>query len=301
MKPDHLGDLLMVTAVLPLLAQRYPNAAIDLLCGPWGGAVLGNNPALRRLLPLTHLFYDRRPVSRLRKLLDFCRSLGRTVGLLKAERYDLCLNFRDAGGDLILLARLGGCRHIVGHATGGGGALLDTVVPWTEGRHEVEHFLEVVRPLGIEADLADLRYRIFPQPADHGRVNGLIEQYGLGRFAVIQPGSGDRRKLRPAAFWAGLIGTIDPSWQIVLSGSKDEEPLCREIAGHTDRPLVCLAGELTVAQLYLLLQKAAVLHALDSLAAHLGAAAGVATIVYWSETNDPGQWRPLGKTVEVRN
>ncbi|HZV82403.1 MAG TPA: hypothetical protein VFF53_09580, partial [Geobacteraceae bacterium] len=100
MKPDHLGDLLMLTAVLPLLASRYPQAGIDVLCGAWGGAILANNPAVRRLLPLEHIYYDRRQVSPFRKLLDFCKSLGHTVKQLRAERYDLCLNFRDAGGDL---------------------------------------------------------------------------------------------------------------------------------------------------------------------------------------------------------
>lgn len=300
MKPDHLGDLLMATAVLPLLAARYPQADIDMLCGAWGGAILANNPALRRLIPLDHIYYDRRQVSSLRKLLDFCKSLGHTVKQLRAERYDLCLNLRDAGGDLILLARLGGCRHVIGHATGGGGALLDTVVPWNQGRHEVEHYLEVLQPLGIEASKADLRYRIFPQSGDQTRVNQLVEQHRLGRFVVLHPGSGDSRKLRPASFWAEVINDIDDSCRIVITGTKDEEHLCTEICALTSRKILCLAGEMTVAQLYLFLQRASALYALDSLAAHLGAAAGVSAIVFWSETNDPEQWRPLGDTVQLK-
>jgi ADP-heptose:LPS heptosyltransferase len=300
MKPDHLGDLVMVTAVLPLLADRYPGVAIDVLCGPWGGAVLENNPAIRWLLPLEHILYDRRPVSAVRKLLDFFRSLGHTVKQLRAERYDLCLNLRDAGGDLIFLARLGGCRHVIGHSSGGLGPVLDTAVPWTEGVHEVEHYLEVLRPLGIEASPAGLRYRLHPQPADREKVSLLLERHRIGRFVVIHPGSGDLRKLRPASFWAGVVDSVDDC-RVVMTGSKDEERLCADICGHTDRELLCLAGELTVVQLYLLLQKAEALYALDSLAAHLGGAAGVPTTVYWSETNDPEQWRPLGETVTVKD
>lgn len=299
-KPDHLGDLLLLTSVLPLLSNRYPQASIDLLCGAWGGAVLGNNPALRRIIPLEHILYDRRQISSLRKLLDFCKSLGHTVMSLRAERYDLCLNLRDAGGELILLARLGGCRHIVGHLTGGFGALLDSPVPWAEGLHEVAHYLEVLRPLGIEAKISDLRYQLFPQAADYDRVNLLLRQHQLNKFVIIHPGSGDVRKLRPASFWAKLTEELDPACQVVFTGTKDEEYLCTDICRCTERKLLCLAGQMTVVQLYLFIQKASALYALDSLAAHLGGAAAVPTVVYWSETNDPGQWRPLGNNVELR-
>jgi ADP-heptose:LPS heptosyltransferase len=299
MKPDHLGDLLMVTAVLPLLAERFPGAAIDLLCGPWGKAVVANNRWLRHIIPLHHWAYDRRAVSLARKLLDFLWSVGHTITVLRRERYDLCLNLRDAGGDLILLARLAGCRHIIGHATGGFGPLLDRVVPWEEGRHEVEHYLEVLRPLGIQADLAFLRYELYPLPADETVVAHLLAGIGAP-FAVIHPGSGDPRKLRSVTYWVAVIAAIDPSVRVLVTGTSDEQPLFSAIASKSERQLVSLMGQLSVPQLYLLFCRATAVYALDSLAAHLGAAAGVPTTVFWSATNDPQQWRPLGAAVELR-
>lgn len=299
MKPDHLGDLLMLTSVLPLLALRYPQAAIDLLCGSWGWAVLGNNPALRRVIPLEHICYDRRSISPFRKLLDFCRSLGHTVSCLRAERYDLCLNFRDAGGDLILLARSCGCRHIVGHGTGGFGALLDTSVSWTEGLHEIEHYIEVLRPLGVKAELSGLHYEIFPQPADEVMLTQLLAESVREPFVVIHPGCGDLRKLRPAEAWARLIDGLDQSLNVIVTGTKDEQQLFSGIAAAASRKLLSLMGALTVPQLFLLLKRAERVYALDSLAAHLGAAAGTPITVFWSVTNDPAQWRPLGVEVTL--
>lgn len=300
MKPDHLGDLLMLTSVLPLLTERYPQASVDLLCGPWGTAVLSDNPSIRKIVKFGHLLYDRRTVSPFRKLLDFCKSVGHTVKQMRGERYDLCLNFRDAGGDLILLARVGGCRHIIGHGTGGLRSLLDTEVKWSEGVHEVQHYLEVLKPLGIDASLDGLHYMLFPQQSDHERVNCLLRQHRLESFVVIHPGSGDVRKLRPVSFWADLVEGVDASFQVVFTGTKDEEHICADICRHTGRKILSLAGQMTVVQLCLFMQKSAGIHALDSLAAHLGAAAGVNTVVYWSQTNDPGQWRPLGGKVELR-
>lgn len=299
MKPDHLGDLLMTTAVIPLIAARYPGAAIDLLCGPWGKGVVTGNRFLRSIICLNHPFYNRSPAPLVRKLLDFWQSLMHTIKILRQERYDLCLNLRDAGGDLILLARIGGCRHVIGHGTGGFRALLDTVVSWEEGRHEVEHYLEVLRPLGIVAALPDLRYELKPQAADETRLARLLAEAVREPYVVIHPGSGDRRKLRPAADWAQLIDGLDPALQVVITGTGDEQPLFADIAARTSRKLLSLMGELTVPQLYLLFHGAVRVYALDSLAAHLGAAAGVATTVYWSATNDPGQWRPLGPGVTL--
>jgi len=300
MKPDHLGDLLMVTAILPLLEKQFPHATIDLLCGPWGEPIVVNNRRLRRTIPLAHIAYNRGRLSFVRKLLDFLRGVGHMIKILRQEQYELCLNLRDAGGDLVFLARLGGCRHIIGHATGGCGPLLDTVVPWAEGCHEVEHYLEVLRPLGIEASLSELHYELFPSLADEACVSRILETHRLEPFVVIHPGCGDRRKLRTTVFWVDLIAGMDPACRVVVTGTVEEMPLFEKIAATADRKILSLMGELSVAQLFLLMRKSIGVYALDSLAAHLGAAAAVPTTVFWSVTNDPGQWRPLGQKVELR-
>ena len=299
MKPDHLGDLLLATAVFPLIAARYPDASIDLLCGSWGKSVVADNRNLRTILSFDHLLYNRNPQTLFRKLLDFWQSLMHTIKILRQERYDLCLNLRDAGGDLVLLARVGNCRHVVGHATGGFGALLDTVAPWVEGKHEAEHYLELLAPLGIRAELADLQYSLVPSSEDELTVDRLLEHAGLSRFAVIHPGSGDRRKLRSADFWKAVIQDVPGNCSIVVTGTGAELSLFQPIAEGAGRELICLMGQLSVAQLLALFRRAETIYCLDSLAAHLGGAAGVKTVVFWSETNDPVQWRPLGNHVEL--
>lgn len=300
MKPDHLGDMLMLTAVLPLLKERFPQAAVDILCGSWSLPVLENNPLVRDRIVLDHLFYNRRKVSFAGKVGDFLRTLRQALKQIRGERYDLCLNFRDAGGDLILLARLGGCRHIIGHATGGFGPLLDTVVPWDEGRHEVEHYLEVMRPLGIiGASVSDLRYELYPTTADEERVATVAAAHGLSSFVAIHPGSGDPRKLRSPEAWARLVETLDEETQVVFTGTGEECRIFDEVTPLVRRSLVCLMGELSIPQLFLLFRQARQVYTLDSLAGHLGGMSGTHTVVFWSPTNDPDQWRPLGEKVEL--
>jgi len=289
----------MLTSIFPLLKVRFPEAVLDVLCGSWSLPVLENNPLVHNRIVLNHPAYNRGKISFARKLLDFFRGVGQTLKIMRRERYDLCLNLRDAGGDLILLARLGGCRHIIGHATGGCGPLLDAVVPWTEGCHEVEHYLELLRPLGVEASLAELHYEVFPSLADEAHVARIIKEYRLGPFVVLHPGCGDKRKLRSSNFWAEVIAGIDPALGVVVTGTDEEMPLFECIAGSSNRKIHALFGVLSIVQLFVLMRSSSAVYALDSLAAHLGAAAGVPTRVFWSDTNDPDQWRPLGVRVEI--
>jgi ADP-heptose:LPS heptosyltransferase len=153
--------------------------------------------------------------------------------------------------------------------------------------------------LGIAAALSSLQYELYPTSADEVLMARVLVEKIKMPFVVIHPGSGDPRKLRPAAAWVRLIDSLDQSLQVMITGTKEERQLFTEIAAGTSRNLSSLMGELTVSQLYLLLQQAERVFALDSLAAHLGAAAGKPTTVFWSTTNDPQQWRPLGQQVTL--
>lgn len=299
MKPDHLGDMLMLTAVLPLLKERFPQAAVDILCGSWSLAVLENNPLVRNRIVLDHPAYNRGKVSLLRKSLVFLRTLVHAAGTLRRERYDLCLNFRDAGGDLILLARLCGCRHIIGHVTGGFGPLLDTVARWEEGKHEIEHYLEVLAPLSIRASIGDIGCLLYPSPSDEERLSAIIGKYRLEPFVVLHPGSGDPRKLLPALAWARLVEAQDEGVRVVFTGTGDERRIFDEVTRLVQRSLVGLMGELSIPQLYALFRRARRVYTLDSMAGHLGGMSGTHTVIFWSPTNDPNQWRPLGGNVEL--
>ena len=299
LKPDHLGDMLMLTAVLPLLHERFPSAAVDIACSLSSAEILRDNPHVRRLLPLQHILYNRKNSPLLSRLADFIGSLFRLLVAMRRERYDLALNLRDAGGDLILWARIGGCRCVVGHDTGGFGPLLDKVCPWGEGKHEVEHYLEVLQPLEIPSTLDRLNYELFPAEADRAFVDGLLAQQISGPFVVLHPGCGDTRKLKPAAFWASLVSRFEKDVTVVVTGSAAETGLCSEIAALTDGKVVGLAGLLSIQQLFLLYRNAKRVYALDSLAGHVAACAGVPATIFWPEFHDVSQWRPLGGNIEI--
>jgi len=298
-KPDHLGDMLMLTSVVPLIKNRYKDADIDIVCGAWALPVLENNPFIRKRIVLNHPAYNRGSLSFFRKLADFFKTLVSTLKTLRRERYDLCLNFRDAGGDLVLLARLGNCRFIAGHCTGGFGPLIDAVADWREGVHEVAHYLEVAGMVGVGAPLKGLRYELYPGKEDYAFVEAVLERFGLTDFVAIHPGSGDKRKLRDGNFWARVVRNVDDRSRVAITGSKEEGRFFAEIAAAAGEGLSDLTGAFTILQLLVFFQRARHVYTLDSLAAHIAALSGTKATVFWNDLNDAEQWRPLGDNIEV--
>ena len=148
-KPDHIGDLLIAAKALVLLRHFFPDAEIDLICGPW-------NVGLAQQLKLfnnvygVNLFHE---VSGQQSDLGVARQ-ARRAGVAKLEelqlgRYDLALDLRyDLDSRLALLIL--DARLYAGFGNTKQLPFLDIAVPmaphegWPHSTHEVflggDHF-----------------------------------------------------------------------------------------------------------------------------------------------------------------
>ncbi len=120
------------------------------------------------------------------------------------------------------------------------------------------------------------------------------------RFAPSPPmlavhlGAGNAAKRWPTRAWKGLLGRfLADGWRIVVVGGTDDLLLSRELPPH-DR-LLDWTGSLTVAQTTALLERADLFIGADSGPAHLAASAGTLSVILFSGTNRPQQWRPWSR------
>src|SRR5262245_39733812 len=177
-KPDHLGDLLLATPVLAALRQRFPDARITALVGPWSQVVLRRNPDVDALAtcpfpgferPTTDDPFDyaqgrRRPttddglvsiiayrlssiVYRLSSVAKPYWILVRYAKLLRATRYDLAIVGRDDHWWGAALALLGGVPARVGFAVPECRPLLSSALPWDPRAHVTMQGLALVESL----------------------------------------------------------------------------------------------------------------------------------------------------------
>jgi heptosyltransferase-2 len=111
---------------------------------------------------------------------------------------------------------------------------------------------------------------------------------------AVHLGAGNAAKRWPTRSWKALVERfLEDGWRIVVVGGVDDLALSRELPAH-DR-LRDWAGSLTVAQTTALLERADLFVGADSGPAHLAASAGTLSIVLFSGTNQPRQWRPWSR------
>lgn len=139
-------------------------------------------------------------------------------------------------------------------------------------------------------------------PADDTFLDRLNEPDWLhaGRFGAESPmlavhlGAGTAAKRWPPSSWRVLVRRfLADGWRVVVVGGPDDAPAARALEPHTD--LQDWTGQLTVTETAALLERADLFVGADSGPSHLAACAGTPSVVLFSGTNRPAQWRPWSR------
>jgi heptosyltransferase-2 len=121
-----------------------------------------------------------------------------------------------------------------------------------------------------------------------------------GRFSPIPPilavhlGAGNAAKRWPTRSWKTLIERfLAAGWRVVVVGGIDDVPLSKNLVTH--ERMRDWTGSLSVTQTTALLERADLFIGADSGPAHLAASAGTLSVILFSGTNQPRQWRPWSR------
>jgi ADP-heptose:LPS heptosyltransferase len=147
---------------------------------------------------------------------------------------------------------------------------------------------------------ADARPARLPAPTNPATAHDDPDWLHSDRFAARPPllavhlGAGNAAKRWPTRSWRALVGRfLEDGWRIVVVGGADDLALAGDLPAH-DR-IRNWAGTLTVTETTALLERADLFIGADSGPAHLAASAGTLSVVLFSGTNQPRQWRPWSR------
>jgi len=312
-KLADIGDVLTATPALRALRQSYPLATIDLLLTHHTRPVMQYSKLVNRLIPSDNFrFFSLREALKpglLREGLAVLRQIRR-------RGYDTVVilhHLTTWGGALkyATIAKASGARVVAGLDPGGkrGGFLTHAVSDaGFGGRHEIDHWLEVVglvgaAPAGQEMELAvsevDRAWielvlalwgqdRLLPSPPNDYRSTGKSP------LVVIHPGSGGfnpARRWSPANFARVADALSQEGAQVVLVG-RPTDGTEAVLAAMETRP-IDLTGQTTLHQLAALLQRADLFIGGDAGVTHIAAASGAPMVIIFGPTN-AAAWGPVG-------
>ena len=306
LRPDHLGDLVLTTPIFDALKQNAPNAHITMMVGPWSSEIVARHPGIDRLLTCPFPGFLRTP----QKALAPYILLFSVAKQLRRGHYDLAINLRPDfwwGAALLYLARIP-CR--IGYALEPGQPFLTHAEHLQQPEHATISNLRLASaalqasgypPLAEPYTPERYPLQFIPTPAEQQWVTDRLAQEGTGAgtsIVVIHPGTGAAVKLWRTRGWATCADTLTQSLttaapvRIILTGSKNEQPMLEEIARGMQSPAV-LVTDATVGQLAALLGRALLVLSVDSGPLHLAVAQGTPTVQLFGPT-DPRIFGPWG-------
>lgn len=276
-KHRHLGDVLLSGPVFSNLRAQFPKAQIDAYIWKEAYPMLAGHPGVDGFL-----LYDRAW-----KQLSFRKRLSKELSVLKEVRsrgYDLVLNLTE-GDRGCVAARVSGAKTRVGlrpKSKWMEKGLNYLVKPTSTPRHTVEKDLDALRMLGIFPEERELFFHTEALSSD------LLPKEP---FVLIHPVSRWRFKCPPPKWFARLIDAIDEP--VVLSGGPSEVEILEEMASLAKRPIVNLAGKMSLKQLGFVMQKARALITVDSVPLHIASALKVPTVALFGPTSEQnwGPWK----------
>ena len=276
-----VGDTILMSGPVADLRDRHRNAKITVLSGPsnYDIACMLNHVDEVIGLPV----FD--PLASLR--------------LLRAQRFDVLLDFGPWCRLNAVLATLSGARFVVGFRTPGEARHFgyDLAVEHSSSVHELENHRRIVRALGIETNHAPSLRHVKVNVGTNGRIQ---ERYVVCH--LWPGGSAARQKEWPTARWIALSEYLcGNGYGVVLTGSANQHALNEAVIERIRPRLRSLARNVAGAPLIETLNVVAgaeLTVSVDTGIVHMAAALDAPLVALYGPSK-PERWGPIGQTTIV--
>jgi heptosyltransferase-1 len=278
-KPSSLGDVVTALPVLRGLRRAFPQAHIAwLLARPFA-------PLLEEQADLDEIvLFDRKTMGRTLVSMSAAKVTRDFLRQLRRGAYDWVI---DLQGLLRtgLFARFTGAPLRAGFADAREGAWLcyNRRIE-VAAEHTVERNVELVRALGVEADVRDMTLTVSPQARQFA--SETLTHHGLrrGGYAVCFLSTRWPTKMYPVRHWRELLTRAIRSFPLVLMGTASEAQSARELASSCGEGIVNLVGATDIPQMVAIVEAAGAVVCPDSAANFIGPAVGVGVVTLMGPT-----------------
>ena len=291
-KLSSLGDVVLITASLRAIREKYPKAKVFCLVGRESRKILQRCPYLDGLI-----ICDPR---------DKDKSL---IGILKLSRglnkykFDKIIDFQNSHRSH-LLAFFSFPQESYGYDNGKFGFLLSNRIK--DGRREispVEHQFLILKKLGIRFK-KDYFLEVWSSQHDEEYIRQLLDSEWVGKkchVVGINISASERWETKnwPIDHIASLCDILSSqNIRVIITGTKRERPLVKQLTKLTRAKPAIFIGKTDVLQLAALIKRCQVYITPDSAPMHLAAAVGTPFIAFFGPT-DPVRHLPPARKFTI--
>lgn len=295
----HLGDIVLSTAILPVINAAYPEARIGMLIGSWAGPVVQDHALLEWVHRVDHWRLNRAALPLQAKLSTWWRSRRQALREIREVNYDVAIDLYFYFPNSVGLIWQAGIPQRIGYTSAGLGPLLTRAFDINmrdSHRSIVELHLDLVRQIicigPLRTELA--RPNIPRKSVDVERIAGR------GDYVVLHLGSGSALKDWPESSWA-LLGRqlVAQSRRLVLTGTGVREREKVERFRRAVPEALDLCDRLNWKEFVEVIAHARLLVASDSVAAHVASAVDTPAVVTGHGMTNLYLWRPASPRATV--
>jgi ADP-heptose:LPS heptosyltransferase len=289
LRHDRLGDMIVSTHVMRVIAESYPGLTLDVLASPANAAGIDGAPYVRKIIR-----FDRRdPAGYLR-----------TAGALRAEKYDAVIDCMVTAPSVttLLLMLASGAPYRVGISGRGNDAAINVRVPPAGGiRYMPIELGALAAAFGVDPKSIDWRPELYVSPAKLEEAAARWRSAGNAHRPLVADASrGKRRVLVNVSAgtairqwqvekYAAVIAHVRKRWPeaaVMITGAPDDQARVNEVATlsrSTPAPTPKLVD------VFALVATADFVFTPDTSIAHAASAFGPLTVVMHRK-HEPARW-----------
>jgi lipopolysaccharide heptosyltransferase II len=258
-----IGDVILATALIESLHARFPDAQIDFVVRKGNEPLLSGHPYLRNVLVFdkAHKY----------------RNLVKLIVKIRKLKFDYVINVQRFATTGIITA-LSGAKNKIGFDKNPISFLFTKKVHhYQEGPHETERNHKLIEALvGLERR----RPALYPSPTQFDRV----AEFKTAPYVTVSPASVWFTKQFPKEKWIEFLEVLPKELSIYLLGGGGDADICESIRSSVKgKPVVNLAGKLSLLESAALMRGAEMNFVNDSAPMHLASAMNApVTAVYGS-------------------
>ncbi|MCX5750940.1 MAG: glycosyltransferase family 9 protein [Candidatus Saganbacteria bacterium] len=289
-RPDAIGDVVLITPALSALKKRFPEAKLTLLIQKYTEDVVKGNPDIDAII------IDDIKAGKVNNVFEYFGYVNR----IKSQKFDLCVNYYNDTPAYAYLPFLAGIPYriadksrILSSWLSNLGTFLNHLDP---NKHVVERNLDLIMPLGIDRSNPKLILPI--QKESENKVAALLESLNISKEQLligIHIGTGGSNKAWRADGYAKVIDTLSEQYnaKIILIGSGKEEKTAIEIISLCKHKPISLVNKLTLAELIALISYLKLFIGVDSGPMHIAAALKIPVVaIFATKKIKPSEWGP---------